>query len=70
MVNDPVFALGELLFDLMIHEMGRQFAGWSAAFFQSPDNAVIFAFAVKLNNADVVLRLQRHIAHMFAGTGN
>ena len=68
--DDTVTAAGQLLFNGVVHQMGGQLAGGTAAFGQTPDYPVVLAGLVHLDDTDVGGGIQNNVAHEFAGTGD
>ena len=66
MVDDAIRAVRHLLFELMRREMRRQLTGRTAAANEPPDDAVVLARRIDLDECDILLRGEPDVAHILA----
>ena len=66
MVDDAVLAVRHLFLELVRCEVRRQLARRAAAVDEPPDNTIILALLINLDQRDILLWCQRDIAHVLA----
>ena len=68
-VNHPISAACQFLFDLMVHQVRGELGSRSSAALQAPDKAVILPLVVNLDHSHGILRMDDQIAQVLAGSG-
>ena len=69
MINHAVCTVCNTFSHGMIHEVGRELAGRSAAIFQTPDNPVRITLVIDFHNTDTVLWFNAHVLQKLSASG-